>query len=626
MTALAGIAGSRSPDSLERICRSGIEAQSAYGKETPRFAAAQGACFGISLFDRMPEPRSDRQPLTNRQFLLIADCRLDNRDEIIAELGSRFKGVADCDVLLAGWERWKHGLFDRVAGSFAVAIYDIGGKAVILARSPESDRPLCYRIGDGELRFASMPSGLVDAAPSINLPGIARYLLEGDKAQTETFFAEISTVPPGHVLEWSTSRCQLRRWWRPAGADRTPRPDSIEEFRHLLTESVRSRVRRVTGPLGAQLSGGLDSSSVVATAAGLLQIPTELIAYTMEPAPGLRHSIPRNYVVNEGPLASQTARLLGIRHELVSHSGSLFDCLAGYARISQEPNHNLINFGWSYEIDRRAVAEGVQVLLVGEKGNASISYGTPDALFEYLRQRRFVDYLREVRALVNSGASRWRGAIFYSIRELLPKWLGNLGAGWTPKTPFHCFLRPEWLAPSRELTIGSNYTTEGLRQDQFEMYANNDLGVHKKANLARHGIDERDPSADRRLIEFALKLPIEEFLKDGTTRRLARRAFAGRLPASVVNNKLRGYQGADWHAKFDARQARDWVEEISLSSTAGAVIDLQELRRALDGADEAAKLAPLALRSWGARILGAISVGAFIREVETNPDSLGRRI
>ncbi|MES2136852.1 MAG: asparagine synthase-related protein [Pseudomonadota bacterium] len=574
----------------------------------------------------MPEGRADRQPLADERFLVVADARLDNRDELIAALGLRRPTLADSDILFAGWGRWGRSLFDRVAGSFALAIYDIREKSLILARSPESDRPLCYRVADGELRFASMPSGLLDSAPSLNRAAIARYLLKGDKAQTETFFANIAAVPPGHILEWSRSSQRLQRWWTPAGAAETSPPDAVEEFQHILTESVRSRIRRVSGPLGAQLSGGLDSSAVVATAAGLLESPSELLAYTMEPAPGLPHSIPRNYVTNEGPLASQTARMLGIRHQLVSHRGPLFDCLAGHGRISQEPAHNVINFGWSYEIDRNAVAEGVQVMLVGEKGNSTISYGGIAVLSEWLRRGRFLDYGKQARAVVNSGAARWRGALLYSVIDFLPRWLADLGAGYAPESASNAFLRPEWIERTRELTIGSNYNSPGLRQDQFEMYATNDLGVHKKANLARHGIDERDPSADRRLIEFALRLPAQEFLKDGVTRRLARRALAGRLPASVVNNPLRGYQGADWHAKFDVGHARDWLDEIGLSATAEEVIDLSGIRQALDAADQAAKMPPLALRDWGFRLSRAIAVGAFIREAERDHAIIGRRI
>jgi asparagine synthase (glutamine-hydrolysing) len=627
MTAISGVAGPAPRDLLERVCGRSLEAQSLYGRREPRFLTVEGASFGAALYETAPEDSNDEQPLGDGPSLLVADARIDNREELIGQLGDgRLTGTSTVsDIAIAGWRRWKTGLFDRIVGSFALAIFDSDTRTLFLARGPLGDRPLCYRIEHDSIGFASMPSGLGESGLAPNLEALARLMACGDMALGETAFARVQTVPPAHYLQWSPRGCRIVRFWHPPPVGSGRSADVVEEFRSILDQSVQCRLRRVAGPVATHLSAGLDSSAVTATAAALLPDRQDLIAFTMAPAEELPVSVPRGYLLDETPLASQTATALGIKHRIVEHSGSLLDCLDGHAKVYQAPVPNVTNHGWGYAIDQQASAAGARVLLSATQGNATLSYGSIDALGEWLKRGRFIDYLRQVRALVRSGAARWRGAIFYSIGDFVPAAVWNRLAGYLDETAADFFIRREWMERVKDDEVGSGYRAPGLRRDQYAMYAQNDPGLFVKATLAKSGLDERDPGADRRLIEFCLRLPADWYVNDGVTRRLAREGLADRLPDAIIANRLRGYQGADWFAKLDPREAMQWVERIEASPSAVQIIDLNELRRAIADWKQIGTMSPFKLRQWGGRFTRALAVGSFLRDLEREPGAFGRR-
>ena len=628
MTAIAGVAGERPRDWLERTCHDSIEAQSLYAKHSPRLIAAEGAAFAAALTDTTAEDANDRQPLSGGPFLLVADCRLDNRNELLNALGDpRLSGESsDSDIILSGWIRWQHRIFDRLAGPFAVAVFDTDTRTTTLARSPAGERPLCYRVDDAVLSFASMPSGLlVNSNFRPNFPALARSLVHGDISLGETNFEGVLTVPPAHFLECSPLARRTVRFWRPPPVDHRKTGDIVGEFRDILDLAVGSRLRRTAGPVASHLSSGLDSSGITATAAALLPDKRELIAFTMVPAPNVKLIVPPQYRADESAMAAEAAQMIGVEQLIVSHSGPLLDCLRGYGRIYQAPVPNVINHGWGAAIEARATASGATVLLSGSQGNATLSYGSMTLLGHDLMRGRPLEYIRQVRQFVTRQKMHWPNAIFWSLLDYIPSRVADPLRGHVPQRPSNLFIKPEWASRVRSDTIGSDYTGPGVRSDQYEMFSHHDPGIMFKASLADTGIDERDPCADRRLVEFCLSLPSQYYVRDGVTRRLARDGLSDRLPRSVIENQVRGYQGADWFGKLARESARDWVEEIAASRFAEEILDFSALRAALTHWTTIAALPPNALREWGFRFTRALAIGAFLSELERDYDRLGRR-
>jgi asparagine synthase (glutamine-hydrolysing) len=627
MTVIAGAVGSRPRRNLERACRESLDAQSLYGRD-PKFLTVDGASFGIASLATTAEELDDGQPLASASALLIADCRIDNRTELLALLADPqlSDDSADSDVLMAAWRRWNHAMFQRVIGAFAIAIFDPATRSIVLARGPSSDRPLCYRITKDGIRFASMPSGLTAREFSPNLTALAHLMVSGDMALGETAFADVAAVPPAHYLEWCGGRLRLTRFWRPPAVDYSMRGDRFEEFRHLLDEIVACRLRRLSGPIASHLSGGLDSTAVTATTARLLPDRRDVVAFTMAPAPGVPLSVPPHYIADETDLAAQTAAMLGIEQQIVTDAAPLLDCLRDYARVYQAPVPNVPNQGWGQEIYRRAAETGAKVLFSATFGNANVSFGGGgEVLSEWLRRRRFLQFYRQADALVGAGAARWRGAIFYSIADFLPRWLSNAIDGSLPANASDLFIRSEWLRRVERDRIGSDYEIPGLRKSQYAIYADGDYGIFTKATLGKYGIDEREPTADTRLMDFCLRLPPEYYICNGVSRRLAREGLADRLPPAIIANYVRGFQGADWFAKLDPRDALEWIEEISVSAWATELVDLAELRRAVVAWDQIGRMPPAKLRQWGNRFTRALAVGSFLYEAERDIAIMGRK-
>jgi asparagine synthase (glutamine-hydrolysing) len=142
-----------------------------------------------------------------------------------------------------------------------------------------------------------------------------------------------------------------------------------------------------------------------------------------------------------------------------------------------------------------------------------------------------------------------------------------------------------------------------------------DLGNFNKGTLAGWGIDHRDPTADRRLIEFCLRIPAEHYLAGGMPRALARRSFAGRLPPEVVGERRRGYQSADWHEQLSVArsQIEEEVERIAACREADEIIDVARLRALVaewpaDGWER-----PSIQRDYRHVLLNGLAAGHFLR-------------
>lgn len=630
MTALSGVAGS-SPRSLQRReCAQSIANQSLYSRCPAQFADARGASFGASIH---PNATLDRRAIFQMAgsdtIIVAADARIDNSDELLAALGGNLPGLAEnsCDLIAAAWHRWGDDAFGRLIGSFAIAIFDERDQRLILARSPSFDRPLCYRIDEHVIRFASMPSGLFGDRPiEPDMKALSRLIIHGDLAPGESCFAGVRQVLPGHFLEWQAGRARSVRFWHPPPVDLGYTGDALEEFRHILELAVECRLRRQGGRVASHLSGGFDSSAVTAFATRLIDDRRSLIAYTAIPSRDLHWVVPPKVFADESMLAAETARTIGVEHRLVACNEPLLDGLIDHARFYQAPVPNLPNHGWGQAIEEDASRSGATVLLSATRGNATISYGNVDILSEWLRHGLYLDYLRQIRKLTARKAATWRGALFYSLDEVVPEALWNRLAGNVPDTAERLFIQPQWLDHGGRAASARDACGPGVRAIQYEVFANGDMGVFTKGVLAKSGLDERDPGGDIRLAEFGLRLPPQAYLNDGATRRLARVGLRGILPKSITDQKRRGYQGADWFARLDQKRARHWLEEISASSTAAALLDLRRLERAVDEIPTLERLGPARLREWGSHFTRALAVGAFLRECEHEGARIGRKM
>ena len=164
MTALGGCVDWTQQADCRSDCISILEAQSTYSSQPAAVQIAQWGSFGLALHASLPEDRFDRQPLEQRHLSLVADIRLDNRDQLIRTMEiDQFAAAefSDAEILLRAWLRWDESCLDRIVGDYAFAIYSAEQRKLTLVRDPLGERPLVFATRPNGIAFASTPRGLL---------------------------------------------------------------------------------------------------------------------------------------------------------------------------------------------------------------------------------------------------------------------------------------------------------------------------------------------------------------------------------------------------------------------------------------------------------------------------------
>lgn len=637
MTSLAGYWSFSGRSDAGRTCERMLQAQQVYAPE-PKAGATWGdgdIALGRRLFRLLPEDRFDRAPIVGAEGrrVLVADVRLDNRDELVAALGigpADAPTMADSAILMAALDRWDEEAVDRLEGDFAFALWDSHRQRLVLARDFMGMRPLHFHRGKGFLAFASMPKGLhalPDVPPAPDRDMLARFLALMPEGGTRTFFAGIERVPAGAICIATRDGVSTHRHWQP---DPTPlrlkRDEDYEEaVRAALDRAVSVRLRGAEKGIGAHLSGGLDSSAVAATAARMLAPAEPVAAFTAVPREGYDGAIPHGRFGDEGPLAAAVAaRYPNIEHLLVRTDGrSPLAALDRNFFLFERPVLNLCNGVWMDGIMDAAKARGLAVMLTGQMGNMSFSYAGLELLPELLVGGRWLRLARELRRLPANGI-RPRSALAHTIGPFMPAGLWrainrrmgkhfNL-ADYSAVNPGTAQgLQADTAAAGLDFSYRPRRDPVGTRR---WVIGRVDFGNYNKGYLGGWGIDVRDPSADRRLIELCLSIPAEQYLKDGLPRSLARRMLADRLPAEIVREQRKGLQAVDWHEGLCAGrdEARLEAERIAAVEGAAEILETGRLAALLDEWPEGGWNGHKVTSLYRLALLRGLSGGHFLRK------------
>jgi asparagine synthase (glutamine-hydrolysing) len=479
-----------------------------------------------------------------------------------------------------------------------------------------------------------MPKGLHALADVPYAPDeerVAEFLALMPEYGSSSFFRGIERVEPGHVVTVTHAGLRVRRYWNWQRRTLTMRSpgEYVEALRHHLDQAVRSRLRGVDGQVAAHLSAGLDSSAVGTTAARLLA-PSggKVVAFTAVPRPGYNLPAPKRRIGDEGPLAAATAAMYtNIEHVLIkSGDRTPLDTLDREIFLLDRPLFNLCNLVWVRAINDEVRARKLGVLLTGGMGNVTISYDGSELLAELIRSGQWIRWARAVAAIVRRRHWRLRGALSATFAPWLPPLLWQLLRrmvdGQSLDIRKYSAVHPSRLAeldlPSRARAHGLDFTYRPWKDGvavRLWMLNRVDIGNVRKGTLGGWGIDVRDPTADRRLIEFCLSVPTDQFYRDGVPRALARAALADRVPPEVLSQRQRGLQAVDWHEGLSAARSQI-VEEISrLEQTAPAIraLDLARLRRLTESWPSQGWEREEIVDQYRLALLRGISCGHFLR-------------
>ena len=503
-----------------------------------------------------------QQPLWNedRSVVVIFNGEIYNFQELVPELtalGHRFRTRSDTEVIVHAWEAWGEDCVKRFRGMFAFALWDRNRQALFLARDRLGVKPLYFAtLASGTVVFGSELKSLLrhpELKRAIDPTAIDDYLALGYIPEPKTVFERVHKLAPGHTLLVRTgdrTLAQQRMYWDVEFApDANIREeDALDELRTRLTESVRLRLISEV-PLGAFLSGGVDSSAVVATMAQLSSDPVNTCSIAFD-----------DPVFDESSFAKQVADRYRTRHRVETVAVDDFDLIDRLAGMYDEP------YADSSAIPTFRVCElarkNVTVALSGDGG---------DENFAGYRRYRFQLIEERMRALLPAGVRR---PLFAKLGRAYPK------LDWAPRMfrakstlqsiardavdgYFHTMsiLREEQrsaiytdsfrrrLAGYRAVDIFHHHARRAKGYDPLSLVQYLDLKTYlvgdintkvDRASMA-NSLEVREPLMDHPLVEWLATLPPALKMRNGQSKYLLKRAMEGQLPNKLLYRRKMGF-------------------------------------------------------------------------------------
>lgn len=482
-----------------------------------------------------PEAVGERQPLRDplTDVHLVFDGRLDNREDLVAEVGSELTEASeipsDASLVLAAYRRWGPELCQHLIGPFALVIADLGRRQVLCARDPLGDRSLFYNLTNDRLLVASEEGALLahpEIGDELDRDRLACFFALRIPADGSTFFRQVRELPPGERLRVRQGSVQRESFWDPSSALRLARraeADLAEEYRWLLQQAVKCRLR-ASEPPAVMMSGGLDSTSVVALGA-------EELARS-HPEWRLRTV---SWIFDEHPSCDERSFMDPVieRFDLEALRIECDDAIPLSQRRetglgASTPEDNVYR-----ELKRRAYSTAAQAgsRVVLNCASADALYTGSDRWFGDLVSaghpisacgELFAEVGRRgLRgALRNAGLLRWPARALHLQGEEGPLWLRpevrrQVAEAWAPR-----FETPRTLRPQQLEAVAGMRAARGISLEN--------------AFAAREGVEVRDPYRDLRVVEFMLQLPAHFLYRRGRYKPIARRAMQDRLPESIL--------------------------------------------------------------------------------------------
>ena len=491
---------------------------------------------------------TERLPLFDADsgLAITASARLDGRTGLCDALGiprSRRAEFSDSALILKAYERWGLACPQYLLGDFAFVLWDAGRQRLFCARDHMGARALFYSIAGQRFVFAS-DIDTVLAAPGVcgelDDAVVATRLTYGARPLGErTFYRAIHRLRPGHVLVGESGAWRIERWWRPEELCSIPvaSDDSVaEECLAILSEAVRDRLRGER-PVGVHLSGGLDSSGIAVLAARELarQGRPKPVAFAWHPPPGTGPKdgmAAAEYGLIEAVCRQESIKIV-YRSPEASDVVSFLRC-DGTRRADEG---SLIH---EQAIQRAAASQGIGLILSGSGGDEGISFNGRGYYPLLLRSGRIGALWRELsecssRPLI----ALLEQAALPLLSPAAARAAQRLRHGESPVRRNFTFIHPEF-ARRTTLLPAESWPPAGRRGEQLHALQRGHLCRRMEgwaASGARLGIDYAYPLLDRRVLEFALGLPPDQFRRGRWSRWAMRHALSSVLPPEVRWNR-----------------------------------------------------------------------------------------
>jgi asparagine synthase (glutamine-hydrolysing) len=574
-----------------------------YGPDRQKILMRRNAAFVFCLHQLTPEDLFEQQPLLFAdRFVMLFDGRIDNRAELGTSLGisaSDLHSMPDSAIALRLFDRWEEGAFERILGDFVIIVMDLQDGRMVCARDHMGLRVLHFYYSIKQFAVATAPEALfaLSWVPRIlNKDKVGDTLVRRGLNAETTHYQQIQRVLPGSFVRVRGANISKVRFWEPESIPdvRFKRDDDyVEAFRERLDAAVKVRLRSNRPPC-ATITGGLDSSSIAVIAADVLA-PTgkRLNTFTAVPESGFAREELSGAYFDETPYVRQiaTGNSNIIPHFVPPSKEPILEQIAQQIRIGGL-SCGILNGLWVIDILVAARSAGHNVMLSGDMGNITMSYHGRQLFTELLVTGRWLQLFREIAC-----SNRWKARVrHHVIAPLIPGPIWRRYKMWrrggSPPWCHYSAIHPDFAAGSgvvdraarEHLAFDAPPSRNGKlsRINDFHGYC--DAADWLARVRAGFGVDLRVPSFDRRVAEFCLGIPEDQYLRGGRERWLIRRAMKGRLPDAVLDNNRRGVQAADWYSRLtrERNQILKEVNRLAANTDVASIVDLQRLRGILE--------------------------------------------
>ncbi|MBR4782100.1 MAG: hypothetical protein IK014_12205 [Lachnospiraceae bacterium] len=457
--------------------------------------------------------------------VMVADAIIDNRTEMLTEFKLKnelsLKEI-DGSILYESVAGNLRQSLEKLCGAFAFVEYDENEKTIYVANDVVGTRSIYYSFCNGRFVFSSLIKTILPFMPTVEVEEkwLSQFI-DNDNllivdSPSATPYKEIYRLEPGELLIIKKAGVEHIAYWDPRKKVKNLKLKTDEEYKALVLDTFKKCVEsviRTPGEIGILLSGGLDSNAVAAYAAPFLKkAGKRLLSYTSVPNDKIEPIPKRSYYVSNERIYIEKLREYHSNLEPHFIDVSKIDVMKDFEIVSEmieSPVKTVVNMSWIYELVKQAESDGCKILLGGQYGNITISYGFLYNLFAtYKYSGRFIKLIKAVNTYGKKYKRNRKRVLKYALQ--IEK-VHSLKKGRTKM-----------------------YDKEALRQ----------TGETEMHESLASGLIFRDPTRDRRLIELVLSLPIKCFVDAETDRRMVRVYMKDIIPDIICSDQFhRGSQG-----------------------------------------------------------------------------------
>lgn len=508
-------------------------------------AQTLNAGFAQLILYTTQESLTEILPLETKRYILVADARIDNREDLNAQLQFS-SNRADSLYILAAYEKWGEACCRYLLGDYAFVIYDKQAQTAFCGRDIFGIRPLYYYYDHHLFAFSSEVKALFqlpEIKKQLNKPWLAELMTRGVLMTTEytdeTYHQHILQLTPAHSMTITNKQLQKHRYWQldiDSPLQFETEHDCIERLTHHIDQAVKTRTRCYQN-IGCELSGGLDSSTVTTFAH---QYRPDCHTFTNAPHPNSDY-------LNEWPYAQMVCQHLGVTnaHAIQSDEFDIEQAIKDYVLACDGPTAVLFPL-LCVPVQRAAMKHNCRVMLSGFGGDECVSQSGKLYLAELVQNRDYKTLRHELRA--NNKLNQRRRlkqllSLYCEYRTpALYKRIQQLRHGKQP-VPLSFFQLPEALQKDSALAPRFSQFKDIHLGDTVAMLSKNlltdRLGWHiperaRCTYLMSKKCIYTYPLLDRRLIEFAIHIPANLKYKNSISRYALRKVLEPKLPQEIV--------------------------------------------------------------------------------------------